>query len=62
MATITLTIPDNQEQRVMDALCNTAGVAVSGPNAKAVIANYIKAVVRRYEAKLSEQTNNISVA
>ena len=61
MANITLTIPDNQIQRVIDALCGRARVTPSGANAKTVVINYVKSVVRRYEAEQSEVNNDISV-
>lgn len=62
MAQIIIEVPDNQVTRVQTALCTTANLAISAANAKSVIVNYIKAVVKRYEAEQSKATNDIAVS
>lgn len=67
MATISLTIPDAVIQRVLDALTGTYGYRVTlddgSPNpqtktqfAKAVVADYVKKIVRQWEAQQAGQT------
>lgn len=67
MATISLTIPDAVIQRVLDALGGTYGYKATledgTPNpqtkaqfSKAVVADYVKKIVRQWEAQQAGQT------
>lgn len=49
MASITLTIPDAALPRVRAALCASAGLPDSNANAKEVVVEMVKAVVRSVE-------------
>lgn len=49
MATITLTIPDASLPRVRAALCIKGGLPDTNANAKQVVIDYVKAVVREVE-------------
>lgn len=55
MANLTVTIPDTVAQRALDAVCSTYGYdsATDGTKlqfAKSVVADFVKDVVRAYEA------------
>jgi len=51
MATVNLTIPGAQVQRVVAALCAAAGVEATAANAKQAIIDHIKATVSNVERK-----------
>lgn len=55
MAAITITIPDEHLARVRHALTTDAGVEDTAANAKAVVVDYIKAVVRRVENREAQE-------
>jgi len=55
MATVSLTVPDAQLTRVVNALCDSAGVARSAANARAVLAAFIKRTVKDVEAAAAVQ-------
>jgi hypothetical protein len=59
MATLTITIPDDQLLRVETALCTVNGVAVSAANAKQIVVNYIRQTVIGYE---TDQNTRAAVA
>mgnify|MGYP006935528737 CR=1 FL=1 len=54
MGSVTLTIPDNEDQRVLDAFCNSFGYNASvdgtqGQFLKKKLITYVKQVVSDYE-------------
>lgn len=49
MASITLTIPDALLPRVRAALCASAGLPDSNPNAKQAVIDWVRVTVRAYE-------------
>lgn len=49
MATVTLNIPSAVLARVVDALCQSAGLPVSAENAKAALIDHIRATVANVE-------------
>ena len=55
MATITITIPDAQLQRVINGLCASVGTAATPANAKQVVLTYIKATVLAVEQQVAVQ-------
>jgi hypothetical protein len=56
MATLTITIPDDQLTRVVTALCTLQGVAVSPANAKQVLIAHIKQIVYGFENDANTRT------
>jgi hypothetical protein len=51
MATISITIPDPQLQRVINGLCAAAGVTATPAAAKQAVLDHIKATVLNSEAQ-----------
>jgi len=49
MATMSIIIPDQHVQRVIHALCTSAGLPESPANAKEAVLRHIRAVVRNVE-------------
>lgn len=72
MAVISITVPDAMLPRVVTALTAAGGYSATLPDgtpnpqtpaqfAKAMVAAYVKQVVKTYEAEQSAATNNIDV-
>lgn len=54
MATVSITIPDAQLTRVVNALCDAAGLSRSSANARAAIIEHIKRTVINVERGVAE--------
>lgn len=63
MATVTITIPDAQLDRVVEALCVTRGIGPPTPaNAKAALVGWVKETTLNYDRQKAHTAAVASVA
>lgn len=55
MATLTITIPDAQAQRVYDSLCALEKLSATGPNAKTVVLHFIRDAVLQRDYQVARE-------
>jgi hypothetical protein len=55
VVTLTLTVSEAEEARVVKALCESEGLAVTGANAKTVVIGLIKGRVRAWEQQKRQE-------